>query len=341
MNQSLSEQDIAAASDWLTILQSDQFDGKTKQAFGAWVSASESHRLAFDRVEKVWQDLSDMKHTRAGADLRQRANSTWFSRGLAVVSGLFDFGAWQARPILNMGVMALATAWLAVGINLWPKNEWQVITTGSGERQSLTLADGSVLRVGPKTELQYRLGTERRQVELLHGQVFFDIKTDAQRPFFVVLGKAKITVVGTRFDVLRSSKGSKVVVQEGSVSLQAETPGIGEQEALLASGDAITYLKIDGMSEVEQVDPKHIATWLDGRLTYTNVPLVDFVEDVNRYHHQQLVLMGADFSHLNVSATFSTDQFDTVVNILSKSLPLRIEPIDEQYIAVYLANTLD
>ena len=88
----------------------------------------------------------------------------------------------------------------------------------------LRLPDGSALHLDTATRLNARLYRQRREVMLIEGQARFEVQADARRPFHVLAGGARITVVGTRFAVrytpgMAGYDGVRVAVEEGRVQV--------------------------------------------------------------------------------------------------------------------------
>ena len=91
-----------------------------------------------------------------------------------------------------------------------------------GQQKDVTLPDGSVLRLDTDTRIAVALYRERREVKLLGGQAMFQVHGDAARPFDVLAGPVRVTVVGTRFSVrhtpgILGADDIRVEVEEGCV----------------------------------------------------------------------------------------------------------------------------
>ena len=107
-----------------------------------------------------------------------------------------------------------------------------------GKRDSVRLADGSRVILGPASQLVVpaAFGQRGREVEL-HGEAYFDVVHDTTRPFVVRAGDATIRDIGTSFAV-RSDSGPRlqVVVTAGAVALRGRT----DSAAILHAGDVGT-----------------------------------------------------------------------------------------------------
>ena len=79
---------------------------------------------------------------------------------------------------------------------------YTTIKTGTGERRSMTMADGSKLTLDAATTLRIQEDfSHHRHIELVDGQAFFDVAPDKEHPFTVKIGTITTTVLGTSFGV--------------------------------------------------------------------------------------------------------------------------------------------
>jgi transmembrane sensor len=73
--------------------------------------------------------------------------------------------------------------------------------TANGEQRTLTLPDGSVVRMNVETDLRIDYGSDRRHIQLLSGEAIFKVAPDAGRPFIVSTPSATVRALGTQFNV--------------------------------------------------------------------------------------------------------------------------------------------
>ena len=122
--------------------------------------------------------------------------------------------------------------------------------TGVGKRDSVRLADGSRVVLGPQSRLVVPrdYGQARRAVELT-GDAYFDVRHDASKPFSVHANGAMIEDIGTTFAVESDVDGgaTSVAVVTGSVRLRSATSA-ASAGVVLAAGDRGT---LDGCGSSE------------------------------------------------------------------------------------------
>ena len=112
------------------------------------------------------------------------------------------------------------------------------------EAQAPTLAtlleDGSVVYLSEKTSLQYpdRFADQKREVTL-QGEAFFEIKKQAERPFFVHTDVAIVEVTGTSF-MIKSNRTESftLTVYEGEVRVKQKN---GYQALTVEAGETVYF----------------------------------------------------------------------------------------------------
>jgi transmembrane sensor len=242
------------------------------------------------------------------------------------------------RPMWRVAFPALAAAGLiAVGLGTWltvrkhtPTDNAAVsaprmLATGVGVRDSLRLADGTKVVLGPQSSIKLASGYDvsSRDVEI-HGVAYFEVVHNAARPFTVNTSNATIQDVGTKFAVRTDSpEGVGVIVTEGSVSLaprQGATPPVvlkaGDRGTLNSSGKVVTRR---GAANDDDM------AWLNGRLVFRETPVSEMASELRRWYGIELQLTDPSMANRHLTATFSGEPADRVLEVISLALGADIE----------------
>ena len=135
------------------------------------------------------------------------------------------------------------------------KPEWTVVTAGVGEFKKITLPDSSVIKLKSNSTIRFLSAFKDRDVNLEKGEVFFDVKKDAARPFTVYANEFRIKVLGTSFNVY-AYKDFKVDVISGSIRVEQALPHgkikvlaaeLTKDECLDAAPHMIEKKKVDSL----------------------------------------------------------------------------------------------
>ncbi len=184
------------------------------------------------------------------------------------------------------------------------------ITTGSGEMTTVTLGDGSSIRVGPRSRL--RLSWEgSNQVGWLDGRAFFGIQADPSRTFTVRTPHGEAAVLGTRFEVRSEDEEFRVLVVDGSVKVSA-----AEVEAELRGGE-MSESRPGQPPSTSMVDDVHAQLdWMGNALVFQATPFRRALDEVERAYGVDVILERPALGDLAVTATFTDQEVDEVILIL-------------------------
>ena len=324
------------ARDWYTLMQSSEVTEQDRQQLADWLSEDTSHNEAYQQVEAIWQGLGEMaSSSQAEALQRSLLEQNSVQRIFAAVINsplrLFNKVGFQAVRYQRRYVMAFMVAVLAV-MFLLPETVQEVdiieehYATRVGEIERITLADGSEVVLGAKSEINTRITSVGRFVELVNGEAFFDVATDPGRPFRVSVNDISVQVVGTQFNVRKRLSGVSVAVEEGVVNVAKATLEAANAAAqtplVLTAGQQVVKPKGKAFESVKAISAVELGAWRNGRLIYRNTNLIDVISDANRYFDGSISLQAAALAKLKVTATLRTDQVALLPDMLSQSLPI-------------------
>jgi len=154
-----------------------------------------------------------------------------------------------------------------------------VYTTTTGQRATLTLADGSRVTLAPQSVLRVGagFGIEHRTVSLT-GEAWFDVPQVQRIPLIVQTNLVRTRVLGTTFDVrwYASDMSTRVAVMSGRVS-----SGTTRASVTLAAG--MVAVIDDSIAHVVHDDAQAATTWTKGRLVFNNTPASEVLREVGRW----------------------------------------------------------
>jgi transmembrane sensor len=181
------------------------------------------------------------------------------------------------RRLLGWGgaVAALLAGVVAVPMLQQDAGE-RVVQTAAGQRQSVTLADGTRIDLNGNTRLTIA-EQDGRLAKLDRGEATFTVVHDASNPFVVKVGDSRIQDVGTVFNVVRTEDSTRVEVAQGLVLYNPD-----KEAVRLKPGQSLRVADQEDLALLGEVDPAAVASWRDGRLVYRNVPMSGVASDLSR-----------------------------------------------------------
>lgn len=139
-----------------------------------------------------------------------------------------------------------------------------------------SLPDGSriVLQQGSRLSFEEDYNTAERRVQL-EGQGYFEVVSDASRPFFVVYDNNSVRVTGTAFNVRASEQAFEVEVSEGSVELH-----VGEKSMAVKAMEFVTVAPDQPIEHGAAPNLNHHA-WRTGTLKFDRTPISEVLTYFN------------------------------------------------------------
>lgn len=217
-----------------------------------------------------------------------------------------------AAPI---GLVGLATAAALLMLN--PALRAPTYATEVGAQQVVRLEDGSVVRLNTDSKVQVRYSQRARRLVLERGQAYFEVAHDETRPFVVEAGDARVSALGTKFDVRREVGQTQVTLVEGRVEVgragQQDTWALRPREQITLDG---------GDPSPHPANVAQATSWTTGRLSFLDTPLASAVEEVNRYSRTKIVLEAGDIGHVRVNGAFETGDTAAFVSAVTELFDL-------------------
>lgn len=283
------------ATDWLIALRDDPDDADLQARFEVWHAANPAHAMAWSEIRHVDRLIG---HARPASVLSPSTP--------IILDGHRKRRRWRVR--FGAGTLAAVAACLILVFAPGVLLQWRAShTTAAAEIRAVPLEDGSVVQLGPASAIDVAFEAGLRRVHLLKGEAFFEVKPDTARPFVVLSGEVRTTVVGTAFDVRLTDNATHVAVRSGvvRVAFDATTPPVREE---LAAGDTLrvgTTGPAAGQVKRQSGAPDEVAAWLGGQIVARDRSVADIVEELRRYHRGAVVIADDGLARERVTGVYN------------------------------------
>lgn len=179
---------------------------------------------------------------------------------------------WVLPRYLKVAAMVLLIAGAGV-IFLLLKNKqsgrnttlaYTTISTGIGEKKKIIIQDSSQLILNAGTTIRIQNDFSRdRKIELVDGEVFFDVKKDGKRPFVIESQGLTTTVLGTSFSIsaYKELNNLSIGVLSGKVSVVSQLAPL----SVLEKEQELVYDKNNKNYKKIALDESLLA-WQNGRI---------------------------------------------------------------------------
>ncbi len=164
------------------------------------------------------------------------------------------------------------------------KNAYNTIKIPRAGEYQLILSDGTKVRLNSETELRYPLkfAGKQRVVELIAGEVYFDVVSNSKKPFIVKTKDVDTRVLGTKFNVSAyPNEDLNITLVEGKVSLNNKR---SKEEHLLAPSENAKLKLNDSQISIAKVDVKKHVAWIDGYFYFEKERLEDMLMKLERWY---------------------------------------------------------
>jgi transmembrane sensor len=348
----------AVAAEYLARRDNPAWTEESQQALDIWLAESTAHRVAYLRLSHVWQRADRLSVLRSP---EPQVNQKTTVAGLPhfptqrVAAGLRLLHVWQRadrpstprspepqakqkitaaraphssmqRVAAGMVVaVALGAGWFGWhGLNedAGPNVHY---STAVGARESVALADGSHLILNTNTRLRAEVGKAGRMVWLERGEAFFEVAHDSSRPFVVLAGDRRITVLGTRFSVHRRGDEVDVVVEEGRVQVAPQLAQANvkpmvvtrNQKVVSEGGNVLVVLKPAAQIVNE-------LSWRQGKLVFDQMTLAEAAAEFNRYNVKKIVIADPAVAAMRIGGSFDTGNVVGFTKLLQQGFALAV-----------------
>jgi transmembrane sensor len=238
-----------------------------------------------------------------------------------VVRGTLAGAQAKRREVLK--VLSLLLAAGAAGTLAWREAPLPTLLadqrTGTGERRSLRLDDGSRLQLNTASAVDIRYDAQLRQIDLLAGEIFIETARDPMaRPFIVHTAEGSVRALGTRFSVRREGGMSRVCVLQHAVEVRC-TEGLAAVR--VEAGQQLAF----SAREAGPLRPAPIEAdaWTRDMLVVNDWRLADFLAELGRYRQGHLGCTDA-VGELRISGAFHLGDTEVVLDNLTSTLTVRV-----------------
>ena len=189
------------------------------------------------------------------------------------------------------------------------------IYSGYGEETKIiSLNDGTKVHLNAGTTLSYskNFNSTNRKVAL-SGEAYFEVEKGSS-PFIISTDLAKVTVLGTKFNVRSREDGLEIGVNEGKVKIENKTKSIdlkkGEQVDII-----IDQPKILSVSEISNFYPG----WKNNKLICDNSSLEKICKELERRYDAKIKFQNNLQKKTTISGIIdlSPNDLDSVLSSIS------------------------
>lgn len=311
LDDDLDEQAVA----WFIRLRADNVTSEEKTSFLRWLNQADAHRDTFNEISTLWGD----------ADLLQALGETAKKHRIAPQkkTALIHF----KLPLAMAACLVLT--WLFHGeLAILMQGDY---STRVGERKTVYFDDGSTAMLNTDSSIAVSMDGPQRRVELLKGEVYFEVKPDPSRPFIVQADHSTTQVLGTRFFVHEKSDSDEVKVVSGRVEVTGRRTL--QPPVILHDREAVS-IDAAGLGETLLLDSALATSWVNGFLVFENAPLESVISQIRRYRTGMVVYKDNALRELKINGRINLRESDDMLKVLGKNLSVKMTYLTDWLVIV-------
>jgi transmembrane sensor len=321
--ESIDEQ----AARWAERMRGPRLSDEEYGEFCSWLRSSPSCAEAFAGQQMLDVLINELRGT--GALERAR----WRRRTRASLpntqTSLWRVSAWAAGVVLLVIALGVLVVYRSGPVG-------RTFSTVAGEMREVHLDDGSVALLNTRTMIRSHSNAHERSVDLVDGEVLFDVRRDPARPFVVNVDSTRIRVIGTRFNVFRSKDDVRLSVLAGVVDIV----GLGDDPAhrwhrQVQANEEVTYHRTGVVSELQGPTVQKRTLWTNHLVEVENEALPEVVNELSRYTDATIRLGDPRLQEVRVVATLDVSSVANALEKLQTLAPIRVERNGNAFVLRY------
>lgn len=228
---------------------------------------------------------------------------------------------------------------IATGVGLYvtrlstPEVKYLTEATRRGEQRTISLPDGSVVRLNAESSITFPEQFTRSDVRnvTLKGEGYFDVVHNEAQPFVIRSDDLLTTVLGTSFNIRAypEDKTIAVTVATGKVKIEAANNGQpqGDSQQLIP-GEQGVYDKLSANIARAQVELEKYVAWKEGTIVLEGASLEEATAILGRWYNVEFVLKNPRLKSCMIDGKFKNDKLENILENLRflMGIEYRIEP---------------
>ena len=236
-------------------------------------------------------------------------------------------------PVLRIAATILLV--LAIGI---PSLYFGVIRNSGDESMqqhiaekgvnTIDLPDGSRVFLNEGAEISYPAEfTKERSIEL-NGEAFFEVMSDPVNPFTVRSGKVVVSVLGTSFNVKKTSRPEEVevYVEHGKVRVSLDD---SDEFITIKSGEMAQAGKAL-VHTTSLSDPNYIS-WKTKDFKFVDEELNLVLRELEESYHVNIETEDLAIDELRITTTYSEQSIDAILETIGAAFGLTVSKKEDHY----------
>jgi ferric-dicitrate binding protein FerR (iron transport regulator) len=206
------------------------------------------------------------------------------------------------------------------------KDIYNQIVVPYGRRHSVTLSDGTVVKLNSGSKLVFpaKFSDSKREV-FLKGEGFFDVAKNAGKPFIVKTDYINVKVLGTHFNIsaYENEKAATAVLVEGSVEVYNNN-FFNNNRCKIKPGQGCFFTENAAGFKIQNVDVNEYVSWKDGYFQFKDQQLGTIAKKVEKYYNKKISFDDNELALRIISGKLVlAERFEVTMDFLARATKSR------------------
>ncbi|MBA4850186.1 FecR family protein [Emticicia sp. BO119] len=214
----------------------------------------------------------------------------------------------------------------------------------ASEAKKITLEDGSIVTLYPKSRIRYpKQFSEQAREVYLAGQAFFEITKNPKQPFWVYTNYISTQVLGTSFMVkaFDNDKNVKVEVHSGKVSVysredleKAKLQKKNELAGIILTPNQVIDYSITEARLLKSINkhPEILSSESPKNFVFDEAPIAKVFEQLENSYGIHIIYDEKNMENCYLTASFSDESLYEKLNLICKITHSTYEMVDAQIV---------
>lgn len=312
----------------------DSLSSREEESFNASLD-DPYFQAVYRKFEKIWKGTRE-EYTalntegvfnrvleRAHKEQPESISSEWESKRYR-----WEIGLSRIAAIFIFFIIVLFGAYWIINSATTEVKEIQSVeivkSNPKGQKSTIFLSDGSEVILNSGSSITYpTLFDKDKRIVKIHGEAYFEVEPEKNRPFIVKTDYLDVRVLGTSFNVraFDNLNSIKVSLAIGQVEVYEHGKDLGSIDRIMLSpGQAISY-DINNMSfdKITNFNPEAEFGWKDGLIFFNKASFSEVVSKLSNWYNVDIKVQGKPKKDWNYSGKFDNYALSNVLHALSFS----------------------
>lgn len=258
-----------------------RFSEKGKRLFGAWLCAEGDDREKEETLQQLWEGCKDATSPFTDADwtmLKAKIAPTPHKRIIRLQ------GWWKYAAVVALVALTALGTWTVKEKGMAEPPAMLECMVPYGKEKDLVLPDGTHVWLHAGSMLVYPQtfkGADTRTVYLA-GEGYFQVATDAEKPFIVETTHLNVRALGTSFNVeaYLSEPVTMATLEEGSI--RVDVPSEQGKSFVLKPKEQLVYNIQTHTIDIRRISTTQLERAKNGYIQFENATFAQIVREMER-----------------------------------------------------------